>query len=116
VRTVQSQAYFKQTSSPAATRRCCDPCAAATSEISPSHSPTGSGRITRHSENAPPNSRCTTSLRIADDPADTKEHLRRTRAFAAVHFGKKTSALMPREDGTLEVRLPSGVECGVVFG
>jgi len=63
-----------------------------------------------------PNSRCTTSLRIADDPADTKEHLRRTRAFAAVHFGKKTSALMPREDGTLEVRLPSGVECGVVFG
>src|ERR1017187_7218308 len=26
---------------PAATHRCCDPCAAATSEISPSHSPTG---------------------------------------------------------------------------
>ena len=34
---------------PAATRRCCDPCAAATSEISPSHSPAGSGRVTPHS-------------------------------------------------------------------
>src|SRR5450631_634744 len=37
---------------PAATHRCCDPCAAATSEISPSHSPTGSGRMTRHSYEA----------------------------------------------------------------
>src|ERR1035437_7026419 len=37
---------------PAATRRCCDPSAAATSEISPSHSPTGSGRMTRHSYEA----------------------------------------------------------------
>ena len=35
---------------PAATHRCCDPCAAATSEISPSHSPTGSGRMTRKRE------------------------------------------------------------------
>ena len=51
---------------PAATHRCCDPCAAATSEISPSHSPTGSGRMTRHSESAPGEFRQPTSLRVAD--------------------------------------------------
>src|ERR1022692_2388650 len=39
---------------PSATHRCCDPCAAATSEISPSHSPTGSGRMTGHPETTRP--------------------------------------------------------------
>jgi len=47
---------------PAATHLCCDPCAAATSEISPSHSPTGSGRMTHYPEVGGPGSRGNRSI------------------------------------------------------
>ena len=53
VRTVQSQTYCKQTSSPAATHRLLRSWRGGDERISPSHSPTGSGRITHHSETIP---------------------------------------------------------------
>jgi hypothetical protein len=73
VRTVQSQTYFKQTSSPAATHRLLRSLRGGNERISPSHSPTGSGRITRHSEVIPvhksasrPEPRFRTTIRPSD--------------------------------------------------
>lgn len=61
---------------PAATHRCCDPRAAATSEISPSHSPAGSGRMTRYSE--------TVRIRIHGSEAQLEAVATQRRGLAAM--------------------------------